>query len=74
MSKDEALALIKAKESNLPFKVWEFTPLDRACLKMVIRGTWFFKNPLDAQQIKDALAKTLSYYPHLAGPSGCWWC
>ena len=34
---------------------------------MVIRGTWFFNTPLDAQQIKDALAKTLSDYPHLAG-------
>jgi hypothetical protein len=67
MLKGESLELIKAKEYNVPFKVWEFTPLDRACLKMVIRGTWFFDTPLDAQQIKDALAETLSYYPHLAG-------
>lgn len=67
MLKDQALALIKAKESNTPFKFWEFTQLDRACLKMVIRGTWFFDTPLDTEQIKDALAKTLSYYPHLAG-------
>ena len=67
MVKGEALELIKAKEYEVPFKVWEFTPLDRACLKMVIRGTWFFNTPLDAQQIKDALAKTLSNYPHLAG-------
>lgn len=34
---------------------------------MAIRGTWIFKTPLDVELMKDALAETLSYYPHLAG-------
>ncbi len=61
------LELIKAEEYSLPIKVWEYTPLDRACMRMVIRGTWIFNTGLDVNLIKDALAKALSYYPHLAG-------
>jgi hypothetical protein len=45
MSKGDAVALIKANEYDVPYRVWEFTPLDRACIKMVIRGTWIFKTP-----------------------------
>jgi hypothetical protein len=67
MEKAGAVELIRAKEYDMPFKVWEFTPLDRACLKMVIRGTWIFDTQLDVGLMKEALAKTLSYYPHLAG-------
>jgi hypothetical protein len=67
MNKGDAVALIKANEYDVPYRVWEFTPLDRACIKMVIRGTWIFKTPLDVELMKDALAETLSYYPHLAG-------
>jgi hypothetical protein len=67
MNKGEAVELIRAQESKVPFRVWEFTPLDRACLKMVIRGTWVFDTQLDVGLMKEALAKTLSYYPHLAG-------
>jgi hypothetical protein len=39
MKKGEAVELIKAKEYSVPFNVWEYTPLDRACIKMVIRET-----------------------------------
>lgn len=67
MNKGEVAELIRANEYKVPFKVWEFTPLDRACLKMVIRGTWIFDTQLDVGLMKEALAKTLSYYPHLAG-------
>ncbi|MBM4236169.1 MAG: hypothetical protein FJ152_06830 [Firmicutes bacterium] len=67
MNKGEVAELIRANEYKVPFKVWEFTPLDRACLKMVIRGTWIFETQLDVGLMKEALAKTLSYYPHLAG-------
>ena len=67
MNKGEVAKLIRANEYMVPFRVWEFTPLDRACLKMVIRGTWIFETQLDVGLMKEALAKTLSYYPHLAG-------
>lgn len=67
MKKGEAVELIKAKEYSVPFNIWEYTPLDRACIKMVIRGTWIFDTHLDVELMKDALAKTLSHYPHLAG-------
>jgi hypothetical protein len=67
VNKHESSEYVKAEAYNLPYEVWEFTPLDRACLRMVIRGTWIFNNELDVKLIKDALGKTLSYYPHLAG-------
>jgi hypothetical protein len=47
MGKSSAVELIRAKEYDVPFKVWEFTPLDRACLRMVIRGTLFFISSFD---------------------------
>ncbi len=67
MKKGKAVELIKAKEYSVPFNIWEYTPLDRACIKMVIRGTWIFDTHLDVELVKDALAKTLTHYPHLAG-------
>jgi len=67
MHKDETCEIIKAGEYNLPFSVWEFTPLDWACFRMVIRGTWFFDATLDPDLMKKTLQKLLSYYPHLAG-------
>jgi hypothetical protein len=67
MNNGDVAELIKAKDYNVPFNVWEFTALDRACIKMVIRGTWIFEAPLDVELMKGALAETLSYYPHLAG-------
>ena len=63
--------LVKAEGYSLPFKIWEYTPLDRACMRMVIRGTWIFNTSLDVNLIKDALSKVLSYYPHLAGRMKC---
>jgi len=67
VNKHKSGVYVKAERYNVPFKVWEFTPLDRACLRMVIRGTWIFDTELDVKLIKDALGKTLSCYPHLAG-------
>ncbi len=67
MNKTEAREHIKSEKYSVPFDVWEFTPLDRACVRMVIRGTWIFDTKVDVNLIKDALGKTLSYYPHLAG-------
>ncbi len=67
VNKRESSEYVKAEEYNLPYEVWEFTPLDRACLRMVIRGTWIFNNEINVKLIKDALGKTLSYYPHHAG-------
>ncbi|MDW7729283.1 MAG: hypothetical protein SCJ94_04665, partial [Bacillota bacterium] len=67
MNKGKTTELIKAKDYSVPFNVWEYTPLDRACIKMVIRGTWIFETRLDVKLMKDTLAKTLSHYPRLAG-------
>ena len=67
MNKRKSMEYVQAEEYNVPSEVWEFTPLDRACLKMVIRGTWIFDTQIDVDQLKDALSKALSYYPHLAG-------
>jgi hypothetical protein len=67
MNKSETTAYVKAEAYSAPFEVWEFTALDRACMKMVIRGTWVFDTHLDVDQLKDGLGKTLSFYPHLAG-------
>lgn len=67
MHENESSEMIKAGSYNLPIDVWQFTPLDRACLRMVIRGTWFFDAPLDTELMKKTLQQVLSYYPHLAG-------
>lgn len=67
MGTNEPFDLVTAESQKASCDLWEFTPLDRACLRMVIRGTWIFDTPLNVQLMKDALGKTLSYYPHLAG-------
>jgi shikimate O-hydroxycinnamoyltransferase len=67
MNSGDVAELIKARDYNVPFNVWNYTALDRACMKMVIRGTWIFEAPLDVELMKAALAETLGYYPHLAG-------
>ena len=36
MNKSETIEYVKAEERNIPYEVWEFTPLDRACLKMFV--------------------------------------
>jgi hypothetical protein len=41
--------------------------LDRACLSMVIRGTFIFDAQLDITAMKAGLTKLLNYYPHLSG-------
>lgn len=67
MNKGEAVELVKASDYDVPFDVWEYTALDRVCLRMVIRGTWIFDTRLDIDLLKSALSKTLGCYPHLAG-------
>jgi len=44
LNKSELTEYVKAERYSVPFKVWEFTALDRACLRMVIRETWIFSN------------------------------
>ena len=46
---------------------WVFTPLDRTCLDMVIKGTWLFTYRIDAETLKGSLAVILGLYPHLSG-------
>ncbi len=67
MNKNEPIEQVRAEKYNVPYAVWEFTPLDKACYKMVIRGTWVYDKHLDTEQLKKSLSKLLSYYPHLAG-------
>jgi hypothetical protein len=67
MNKSEAVELIKADSYSLPYDAWQFTPLDWACFRMMIRGTWVFDMLLDVELMKKGLPKILSYYPHLAG-------
>ena len=46
---------------------WVFTPLDRTCLDMVIKGTWLFTYRIDAETLKGSLAVILGLYPHPSG-------
>jgi hypothetical protein len=43
------------------------SPLDRANLLLVLRGTWLFAQPLDSECLQHGLAQLLVLYPHLAG-------
>lgn len=47
--------------------VWKFSALDRACIGMVIKGTWVFPVPLPEEMLKSSLSVLLDYYPELAG-------
>lgn len=67
MNKIASTEYLKSEAYNRPFEIWEFTALDKACFRMVIRGTWIFDTHLDVDQLKGGLSKTLSFYPHLAG-------
>ncbi|MFN2299106.1 MAG: acyltransferase [Anaerolineales bacterium] len=59
--------IIRAKESRYPQAVWKFTNLDRACLPMVLRGTWIFEGRPDIERMQAGLEILLGQYPHLAG-------
>jgi hypothetical protein len=58
---------IQAEESKLSPEVWQFSLLDRACLPMVIRGTWIFAGQPDVGALRQGLRSLLTYYPHIAG-------
>lgn len=56
MLRDNNGEMIRTDKNNLPFDVWEYTPLDRACLGMVIRGAWNFDAPLNINLLKTVLS------------------
>jgi len=58
---------IKAEVSKPVPEVWRFSPLDQACVSMVLRGTWFFTGRPEVDKLKEGLGKLLDYYPHLSG-------
>jgi len=59
---------IRAEQNKpSPGVVWQFSPLDKACLRLVLRGTWLFAGQLTPEELKEGLKKLLAYYPHLAG-------
>ena len=46
---------------------WPLGALDRVNVILTIRGTWLFRERLDAVRLQEGLSRLLSYYPHLAG-------
>jgi shikimate O-hydroxycinnamoyltransferase len=67
INKNSTTEFIQAEESKSSPDVWQFSPLDQACLRMVLRGTWLFAGQLDVDDLKEGLKELLAYYPHLAG-------
>ena len=58
---------IRAEVSRPTPDMWRFSPLDKACISMVLRGTWLFAGQLEVDELKKGLKKLLVHYPHLAG-------
>lgn len=58
---------IKASENLTGQSKWLFTPLDKSCFNMVIKGTWLFSSQLDPEILCNSLPELLTYYPHIAG-------
>jgi len=67
MENKSNIEYIRAEENAQPEKIWKFSVLDRACLPMVIRGTWVFGGELDIDVLKSGFKKLLKYYPYLSG-------
>ena len=63
----ETAEFVRAKERGSSPAVWNLTNLDRACLPMVLRGTWIFEGRPDIERMKAGLQTLLGHYPHLAG-------
>lgn len=55
----------RATSSDRPS--WKLSLLDIPNLLLVLRGTWVFAEAFDVSQLKESLAETLAFYPHLAG-------
>jgi NRPS condensation-like uncharacterized protein len=67
MNRNDVIEYVRAEKDAKSATIWKFSTLDRACLSMVIRGTWIFDKQLDADKMKAGLRKLLNYYPHLSG-------
>lgn len=63
----KVMQTIKASEPHNKGMKWNFTPLDMACLDMVIKGTWLFDSLPDTEAMQSSLAALLNHYPHIAG-------
>ncbi len=60
------MEIVRATENFYCDAEWTFTPLDRSCAQMVIKGTWLFREKLDAGLLRESLGRLLSFYPHVA--------
>ncbi len=65
INKNSTTEFIQAEGSKPSRAVWQYSPLDQVCLRMVLRGTWLFAGQLDVDDLKKGLKKLLTYYPHL---------
>lgn len=67
INKNSATESVQAEASKPSPEVWQYSPLDRSCLPMVIRGTWIFAGQPDIDALKQGLKRLLNHYPHIAG-------
>lgn len=58
---------IKASANPSGISKWTFTPLDKSCLNMIIKGTWLYTSRIEPEILRHSLPELLSFYPHLAG-------
>jgi len=67
MKNENSLEYIYSAINKSSFNMWEFSPLDKSVLAMVIRGTFIFNKDMDVEILKKGLVDILNLYPHLSG-------
>ena len=79
MNKSETIEYVKAEERNVPYEVWEFTPLDRACLKMFVSENKqpfmpaqisILENRYPASKIINTISDTVTVIGQIISPAG----
>ena len=58
---------IKAPDTFKAPLFWKLNEFDKISSSLILRGTFLFDIPLEADELKTSLSKLLMYYPHLAG-------
>ncbi|MHC8949472.1 acyltransferase [Sphingobacterium hungaricum] len=61
------MEIIRAEAIQDVREKWMLLPTDKACLDLLIKGTWIYSCEIDLADFKKSLGKLLSYYPHLSG-------
>ena len=59
--------LVRPTMSPTATSSWPLTAIDRYAFQWVIQGTWVFDTPLDADALRQGLARLLDAYPILCG-------